>query len=112
MLGPVRNLLLQYVKQVHEIYGNELKTVILYGSYARGDYNSTSDVDIMILVDTTEEIIKKKGRILSNLTFDFNLDYDMMIMPIVKDINHFQYWLQADPFYRNIKNEGVELYVA
>lgn len=98
MLGPVRNLLLQYVKQVHEIYGNELKTVILYGSYARGDYNSTSDVDIMILVDTTEEIIKKKGRILSNLTFDFNLDYDMMIMPIVKDINHFQYWLQADPF--------------
>lgn len=112
MLGPVRNLLLQYVKQVHEIYGNELKTVILYGSYARGDYNSTSDVDIMILVDTTEEIIKKKGRILSNLTFDFNLDYDMMIMPIVKDINHFQYWLQADPFYRNIKKEGVELYVA
>lgn len=66
----------------------------------------------MIHVDTTEEIIKEKGRILSNLTFDFNLDYDMMIMPIVKDTNHFQYWLQADPLYRNIKNEGVELYVA
>ncbi|WP_077612946.1 nucleotidyltransferase domain-containing protein [Clostridium sp. Marseille-P2415] len=112
MLGQVRNLLLQYVNQVHEIYGNELKAVILYGSYARGDYNASSDVDIMILVDATEETIKEKGRILSDLTFDFNLDYDMMIMPIVKDINHFQYWLQADPFYRNVKNEGVELYVA
>lgn len=35
-----------------------------------------------------------------------------MIMPIVKNVNHFQYWLPADPFYKNVKNEGVELYVA
>lgn len=32
------------------------------------------------------------------------------IMPIVKNINHFQYWLPADPFYKNVKNEEVELY--
>lgn len=49
---------------------------------------------------------------LSDITFDFNLDHDLLIMPIVKNITHFQYWLQADPFYQNIKNEGVGLYVA
>ena len=42
----------------------------------------------------------------------FILDHDIMIMPIVKNVNHFQYWLPADPFYKNVKNEGVELYVA
>lgn len=42
----------------------------------------------------------------SDMTFDFNLDRDILIMPIVKNINHFQYWLPVDPFYKNVKNEG------
>lgn len=37
-----------FVNQVKEILGKRLKKVILYGSYARGDYNKQSDVDIMI----------------------------------------------------------------
>lgn len=31
-------------------------------------------------------------------------------MPIVKNLNHFNKWLRAYPFYYNIKKEGVELY--
>lgn len=112
MPGQMQNLLLQYVKEVQRIYGRELKAVILYGSYARGDYHASSDIDIMILVNADESVIKEKGRMLSDVTFDFNLDHDMLIMPIVKNISHYQYWLQADPFYQNIKKEGVELYVA
>ena len=107
-----RNLLEQYTEILQKIYGKHLKTVILYGSYARGDYRDDSDIDIMILVDSTEDTIKQKGRMVSDITFDFNLDHDIMIMPIVKNVNHFQYWLPADPFYKNVKNEGVELYVA
>ncbi len=84
----------------------------MYGSYARGDYTESSDIDIMILVDSTEDTIKQKGCMVSDITFDFNLDHDIMIMPIVKNVNHFQYWLPADPFYKNVKNDGVELYVA
>lgn len=108
----MKNLLLQYVEKVYEIYKSELKAVILYGSYARGDYTESSDIDIMILVDASDEMIKKNGPALSDITFDFNLDHDLLIMPIVKNTDHFQYWLPADPFYKNIKNEGVELYVA
>ena len=107
-----RNLLDQYTEILQKIYGKHLKKVILYGSYARGDYRDDSDIDIMILVDSTEDTIKQKGRMVSDITFDFNLDHDIMIMPIVKNVNHFQYWLPADPFYKNVKNDGVELYVA
>ena len=107
-----RNLLDQYTEILQKIYGKHLKKVILYGSYASGDYRDDSDIDIMILVDSTEDTIKQKGRMVSDITFDFNLDHDIMIMPIVKNVNHFQYWLPADPFYKNVKNEGVELYVA
>ena len=41
------DLVKQYVELLSKIYGEHLKTVILYGSYARGDYTENSDIDIM-----------------------------------------------------------------
>ena len=72
MQSQTQDVLFQYVNRIHEIYGSELKAVILYGSYARGDYTESSDIDIMILVDSTEDTIKQKGRMVSDITFDFN----------------------------------------
>ncbi|MEG1458668.1 MAG: nucleotidyltransferase domain-containing protein [Acetivibrio sp.] len=105
-------LLMKYVNEVQKIYGSHLKKVILYGSFARGDNNENSDIDIMILVDLSEEEIKNYSEKLSEVTFDMNLDNDIMIMPIVKNEIHFEYWLEVYPFYINIKNEGVSLYAA
>lgn len=34
----IQSLLPQYLSEVQKIYGSHLKSVILYGSYARGDY--------------------------------------------------------------------------
>ena len=31
-----------------------IKKIILYGSYARGDYKENSDVDIMVLTSLTD----------------------------------------------------------
>ncbi len=112
MSQAVMELLQKYVKDLIQIYGAGLQTVILYGSYARGDFRADSDIDIMILVDLPDEEIQRKGHELSNLTFDYNFDHDLMIMPIVKNKNHFEKWLRAYPFYNNIKREGVELYAA
>lgn len=103
-------ILRKYVDEVHDLYGSKLKTVILYGSYARGDFRTDSDIDIMILVDLDDEGIKDKGHSLSDMTFEYNFDNDIMIMPIVKNLDHFNKWLGAYPFYNNVKKEGMELY--
>ena len=42
----MKTLLEQYTKILQKIYGKHLKSVILYGSYARGDYREDSDIDI------------------------------------------------------------------
>lgn len=105
-------ILKKYVAEVHRLYGNGLKTVILYGSYARGDFRPDSDIDIMILVDLDDQEIQNRGRSLSDVTFEYNFDNDIMIMPIVKNLDHFNKWLRAYPFYNNVKKEGVELYAA
>ena len=86
--------------------------MILYGSYARGDYRDDSDIDIMILLDISDMEIKNYRHQLSDLTFDFNMDYDMDIKPIAKSEKHFVKWVQNYPFYANINREGVVLYGA
>lgn len=102
----------EYISGLLNIYGTHLRNVILYGSYARGDYREDSDIDIMILVDLDDEIIKEKGKLLSDLTFDLNFNYDVMIMPVVKNKAFFQKWIGAYPFFNNVYNEGVQLYAA
>lgn len=106
----LQDVLRKYVNDILEIYGDSLKAVILYGSYARGDFKADSDIDIMILVDLAEEEIGRKGRSLSEVTFEYNFAHDLRIMPIVKNQGHFEKWLRAYPFYNHVKNEGVELY--
>ena len=81
----------------------QLKAVILYGSYARGDFGPDSDIDIMILVDLSDDEIRSKGHTLSDITFDYNFDNELEIMPIVKNQEHFYKWIRAYPFYNNIK---------
>ena len=112
MQDTERNLLQLYVEDLKHIYGKYLRSVILYGSCARGDQTDTSDIDIMILVDLSEKEIAEKSRTLSDVTFDYNFDHDLEIMPIVKNTEHFNKWLRAYPFYNNVKREGIELYAA
>ena len=49
----------KYIDALKKIYGKAMKVVLLYGSYARGDYNEKSDVDIMILVDMPDSVINQ-----------------------------------------------------
>ena len=102
----------RYVDEIKKIYGNHLKAVILYGSYSRGDFRADSDVDIMILVDLTDMELKRYRHQLSEMTYDFNEEYDLDVKPIAKSNEHFQKWVSAYPFYKNVKKEGVLLYGA
>ena len=110
MTRDVKQVLLRYSTELSKVYGNHLKSVILYGSYARGDYNEHSDIDIMILLDMSDMEIKKYRHELSAVTYDYNMDYNLDIKPIAKSEEHFQKWESVYPFYSNIRQEGVELY--
>ena len=108
----MKTLLEQYTKILQKIYGKHLKSVILYGSYARGDYREDSDIDIMILLDLSDIDIKQYRHELAGETFDFNMDHDLDIKPIAKSEAHFNKWIVNYPFYANIHREGVVLYGA
>ena len=108
----MQDLIDQYVEAVKKIYGSHVRQIILYGSYARGDYHEDSDVDIMILVDMSDLELKAYGQQLSYMTYDFNLDYNLDIKPIAKSETHFKKWIINYPFYSNIYKEGIVIYSA
>lgn len=112
MPQTIQRLIEQYIMEIKKIYGTHLRKIILYGSYARGDFRPDSDIDIMILLDMSDMDIKVYSQKLSYMTYDFNLDNDLDIKPIAKSENHFTKWLVNYPFYANISKEGVVLYGA
>lgn len=112
MPKSIQSLLTDYLIEIQKIYGSHLKSVILYGSYARGDYTSDSDVDIMILVDLKDEELEQYSDALSELGFEYNVDHDIWMMPVVKNVEHFRHWVSAYPFYKNVQREGVVMYEA
>lgn len=91
------------------IFGEELKHVVVYGSYARGDYNDHSDVDIMLLVGLSDDEIKKMENQVYDCAFRLELKYGVSISPIIKNQAFFEYWSDTLPFYKNVKKEGVEV---
>jgi len=108
----MQDLIEKYIAEIKKIYGAHLRQVILYGSYARGDFREGSDVDIMLLLDLSDLELKAYSQRLFYMTYDFNLDHDLDIKPIAKSEEHFRKWIINYPFYANIHKEGVILYGA
>ena len=50
----IRVIVYQFSQDVKRILGDKLTKIIVYGSYARGDYRENSDVDIMILTKLSD----------------------------------------------------------
>ena len=112
MQQTMQTLLARYVTEVQKIYGAHLKSVILYGSYARGDFTQESDVDIMVLVDLPADKMDEYSDELAEVDYEYNVNYDIWMMPVVKNVEHFNRWVSAYPFYSNVQREGVVLYEA
>ena len=70
----IHNIIYQFSQQLKDIMGSKLTKVIVYGSYARGDYNSSSDVYVMILVKMSDNEIKKIENQVYDLAFDIEMD--------------------------------------
>lgn len=94
---------------LQNIVRDDLKSVILYGSYARGDYDKESDIDIAVLVDGTRLGMKKYTDDIAELMVDLNLEYDILVSFCCIPYNEFIEKKGVLPYYKNIEREGVNL---
>ncbi|MFZ2145987.1 MAG: nucleotidyltransferase domain-containing protein [Sedimentisphaerales bacterium] len=87
-----------------KIYGEEIKKVILYGSYVRGEATRDSDIDILVLVDKSLNPFEVRES-LSDLLFDILLEEGEHITVIAVPEHLFENY--NSPFMLNVKKEGV-----
>ena len=105
----ISNIIDEFVKGVNEILGDRVKKIILYGSYARGDYDKSSDIDIMILTDLNDnEILEYREKILDYAyDIEWNNNFDIVVSSLIKNIDKYNKRTAVIPFYMNIQKEGV-----
>lgn len=107
MPDAVRNTIYSFAHQLKQLFGGKLIKIILYGSYARGDYHENSDVDIMILTKMSEAEIIKIAYVVYDLAFEIELEKNIHISVIIKNEAQYQYWADTLPFYKNVEKEGI-----
>lgn len=90
-----------------ETFGDKFQNVILYGSYARGDYDDESDIDIMIMVDMSREELAKYRMVFSEFFSEMNLENGVFLTSKLQSKPFFDKWVQALPFYQNVLKDGV-----
>lgn len=79
----------EMVNYYRSVYGDSIDTIILYGSYARGDYSDDSDIDITAIVRGNRVELQK---IKENVDFstEVGLAYDVIISPTVIPYDEFE----------------------
>jgi predicted nucleotidyltransferase len=81
--------------------------LILYGSYARGDYRDDSDIDLLILINKNKVTPAEEDKITYPL-YSIGFKTGFLISPMVYTkeawANH-----RVTPFYENVNSEGKVL---
>ena len=105
-MNDLNNLIKKNCEMLKNIFGGSLEQIWLYGSYARGDFDSESDVNIMVLVDLPKDKLASYRRKVSDLSFVLDLKYDVLLSIKLQDKETFQKFPKVLPFFKNIIREG------
>ena len=100
----LKKLLSELKEGLKKTYGNRLKGLYLFGSYARGEQHKDSDLDILITLDDFERANLEINRT-SPLISRLSLDYAVTITRFFATEND---WKRADTsFLANIREYAI-----
>lgn len=102
-------LLERAVTESKRLIGADLDSVILYGSYARGDYDDESDIDIMLKINCEPAELEAYEDDIARICSMLSLEYDVTVSIHTVSLSVFERFKDALPFYKSIEEEGVRV---
>jgi hypothetical protein len=97
------------VEEMKEALGQALKdkmsALILFGSYARGDYSEESDLDFILLLN--ERITREEDEKITEISSRLSLKYDTVISCL--DYLKEDFETRTSPLTLNVKKEGIRI---
>jgi predicted nucleotidyltransferase len=110
MKKDIDEIINQINSQLKKKFKEKLDKIILFGSYARGDYDNESDIDILVLVEDVE--LKKYNDEIVDFEVDLTIKYGILPSIILRNTNYFNENKEVIPFFRSVEKEGVEIYAS
>lgn len=99
-------IIIKVKKWFSEHYGEDLESLILYGSQARGDASKYSDIDILVILKRAFNY-RQELENTSEFIGDISLEYDTVISRTF--ISQESFLDNNNPFLLNIRREGITL---
>ncbi|SDG20714.1 nucleotidyltransferase family protein [Desulfosporosinus hippei] len=97
----------QFSQSVKDKLSTKVKDVRLFGSVVKGTDTAESDIDILVLVENDD---RKIVDIIMDVTVDINLDYDVVISPIIMTDSYYSNPLFRETgFFQALAQEGVSI---
>ena len=91
------------------VYGRDIVEIVLYGSYARGDFTEGSDIDLVAVVRGSRLDLQEKLKAIWDVSAELGLENDIIVSPTVIPYDEFMKYKQSLPYYRNIAEEGCKV---
>ncbi len=89
------------------VLNTKMQEAYLYGSYARGDYNKWSDIDILITVNSDYLEIEKYSDSIDDISSELSLKYNITLSVTMKPAKQFERFADVLPYYSNVIKEGI-----
>lgn len=105
--SELNTILSELAKSYRATYGNRLTRIVLYGSYARGDYRDDSDIDVAAIVKGPRRELQDELKKVWDVSHDLGLEYGIIVSPTVIPYDEYEKMKDDLPYYRNIELEGV-----
>jgi uncharacterized protein len=96
-----------FVHRLESAYGSRVRSVILFGSKARGDFGPDSDIDVLVSLADDDPELRWQVQLLAAR---ISLDHDLLLS--VRAVSRSQWNKLASlrtPLYRAVTTEGIAL---
>ncbi|MDE7447132.1 MAG: nucleotidyltransferase domain-containing protein [Lachnospiraceae bacterium] len=105
----IDNISQQISQSYRSVYGDNIVAIYLYGSYARGNYDEESDVDIAAIIRGNRIDLQRKLKQIWDVSADIGLKNDVIVSPTVIPFDEYVEYKHTLPYYMNIQKEGKRI---